>query len=55
MPRRHLLLLLCCVVSWSAMACAPQRVRLGAVRPFQFVAYGDMPYGVTLPDGRSDV
>ena len=54
MPRRHLLILLCVVVSWSAMACAPQRVGLSAARPFQFVTYGDMPYGVTMPDGRSD-
>lgn len=54
MPRRHLLILLCFVVSCSSMACAPKRVGLSAARPFQFVAYGDMPYGVAMPDGRSD-
>jgi hypothetical protein len=36
------------------MACAPQRARWTAARPVQFVVYGDMPYGVTMPDGRSD-
>jgi hypothetical protein len=28
--------------------------RWTAARPVQFVVYGDMPYGVTMPDGRSD-
>jgi len=36
------------------MACVPQRLESMAEKPVQFATYGDMPYGVTMPDGRSD-
>jgi hypothetical protein len=46
--------LLCFALGCGSMACAPIRVEPTAERRVQFVAYGDMPYGVTMPDGRSD-
>jgi hypothetical protein len=54
MTRFRSVVLLCFALSCGSMACAPQRVRPTAVRPFQFATYGDMPYGVIMPDGRSD-
>jgi hypothetical protein len=46
--------LLCFVLGCGSMACAPKRVEPTAEWPIQFAAYGDMPYGVMMPDGRSD-
>ena len=54
MTRYLYVMLLCFALGCGSMACAPKRVEPTAVRPFKFAAYGDMPYGVLMPDGRSD-
>jgi hypothetical protein len=54
MARYLHVILLCFALGCGSMACAPKHVVPTAERPFQFAAYGDMPYGATMPDGRSD-
>ena len=54
MTRYLYVMLLCFALGCGSMACAPKRVEPTAVRPFKFAAYGDMPYGVIMPDGRLD-
>ena len=46
--------LLCFALGCGSLACAPKHIAPTAVWPLQFVAYGDMPYGAKMPDGRSD-
>jgi hypothetical protein len=54
MTRYVHLALLCFVLGCGAMACAPMRVEPTAERVIRFAAYGDMPYRIEMPDGRSD-
>lgn len=46
--------LLYVLLACGSMACVPQHDASMVERPVRFAAYGDMPYGVALPDGRSD-
>jgi hypothetical protein len=45
MTRYLHVMLLCLAVGYGSLACAPHRVAPTTARPFQFVVYGDMPYG----------
>lgn len=46
--------LLCFALGYASMSYITKSSRHTAEKSFQFVVYGDMPYGVMLQDGRSD-